>query len=99
MHPASTAAAEAACAGCTARGVRRGVYGGARPVPSRGARGACMRAAVMSEPGGPEVFRIEERPDPRPGPDEVLLAVHASALNRADLGQRRGGYPAPPGIP
>lgn len=58
-----------------------------------------MRAAVMTEPGGPDVFRIEDRPDPRPGPDEVLLAVHASALNRADLGQRRGGYPAPPGIP
>ena len=58
-----------------------------------------MRAAVMSETGGPEVFRIEERPDPRPGPDELLVAVHASALNRLDLGQRRGGYPAPPGIP
>lgn len=58
-----------------------------------------MRAAVMSEPGGPEVFRIEERLDPRPGPDELLVAVHASALNRADLGQRRGGYPAPAGIP
>ncbi len=58
-----------------------------------------MRAAVMSEPGGPEVFRIEERPDPVVGPDEVLVAVRASALNRADLGQRRGGYPAPAGIP
>src|SRR5688572_22923558 len=54
-----------------------------------------MRAAVMTKPGGPEVFEIAELPDPRPGPDEVLVAVTASALNRADLLQRRGGYPAP----
>lgn len=58
-----------------------------------------MRAAVVTEPGGPEVFAIQERPDPAPGPDEVLLAVHATALNRADLLQRRGGYPAPAGVP
>ena len=57
-----------------------------------------MRAAVISEPGDPDVFEIRELPDPEPGPEEILVAVHASALNRADLMQRRGGYPAPPGI-
>ena len=57
-----------------------------------------MRAAVINEPGDPDVFEIRELPDPEPGPEEVLVAVHASALNRADLMQRRGGYPAPPGI-
>ena len=56
-----------------------------------------MRAAVVSEPGGPEVFSIEQVPDPTPGPDEVLVAVAASALNRADLMQRMGHYPGPPG--
>lgn len=58
-----------------------------------------MRAAVVTEPGGPEVFKVIERDDPAFGPDEVLVDVKASALNRADLAQRRGNYPAPPGIP
>ena len=57
-----------------------------------------MRAAVVTEPGDPDVFAIRELPDPEPGPEDVLVAVHATALNRADLMQRRGGYPAPPGI-
>jgi putative PIG3 family NAD(P)H quinone oxidoreductase len=56
-----------------------------------------MRAAVITEPGGPEVFAIREEPDPRPGPEEALIAVHATALNRADLLQRIGRYPGPPG--
>ncbi|MCK9485859.1 MAG: NAD(P)H-quinone oxidoreductase [Dehalococcoidia bacterium] len=56
-----------------------------------------MRAAVITEPGGPEVFQVQEVPDPTPGPDEVLVAVKASALNRADLMQRRGRYNGPPG--
>ena len=56
-----------------------------------------MRAAVVTEPGGPEVFAIRELEDPRPGPEEALVAVRATALNRADLMQRRGGYAAPPG--
>jgi len=56
-----------------------------------------MRAAVITTPGGPEVFAIQEVEDPRPGPEEVLVAVHATALNRADLMQRRGRYPGPPG--
>ena len=42
---------------------------------------------------------VEERPDPRPGPGEVLVRVHGAALNRADLAQRAGFYAAPPGSP
>ncbi|HEX5871792.1 MAG TPA: NAD(P)H-quinone oxidoreductase, partial [Longimicrobium sp.] len=50
-------------------------------------------------PGGPEVLQMAERPLPEPGPGEIRVRVHASALNRADLLQRRGLYPAPPGAP
>ncbi|MFA7250061.1 MAG: NAD(P)H-quinone oxidoreductase [Dehalococcoidia bacterium] len=57
-----------------------------------------MRAAVITEPGGPEVLQLQEMPDPTFGPDEVLVAVRASALNRLDLLQRRGRYPIPPGV-
>lgn len=42
-------------------------------------------------------LRLREAPDPQPGPGEALLEVRASALNRADLHQRRGNYPPPPG--
>ena len=58
-----------------------------------------MRALVITKPGGPEVLSLEERPIPQPGPGEIRVRVHASALNRADLLQRRGDYPAPPGAP
>ena len=57
-----------------------------------------MRAAVVTEPGGPEVLQVREIETPEPGPEEALVKIHASALNRADLSQRAGGYPAPPGI-
>jgi putative PIG3 family NAD(P)H quinone oxidoreductase len=56
-----------------------------------------MRAVVVNEPGGPEALQIGELPDPVPGPGEVLLDVAASAVNRADLLQRQGHYPPPPG--
>ncbi|MGL5811638.1 MAG: NAD(P)H-quinone oxidoreductase [Nocardioides sp.] len=56
-----------------------------------------MRAIVVTEPGGPEVLRLAEVPDPVPGPDEVLVEVVATAVNRADTLQRRGLYPPPPG--
>jgi putative PIG3 family NAD(P)H quinone oxidoreductase len=56
-----------------------------------------MRAVVFSASGGPEVLRIEQVPPPAPGPHEVLVDVRATALNRADLLQRRGLYPPPPG--
>jgi len=58
-----------------------------------------MKAIVIARPGGPEVLVPEERPAPEPGPGEIRVRVHASALNRADLLQRRGSYPAPPGAP
>ena len=57
-----------------------------------------MRAAVITEPGGPGVFQVQETEDPVAGLDEVLVDVKATALNRADLIQRQGRYPAPPGI-
>ncbi len=54
-----------------------------------------MRAVVLREYGGPEVLQIAEVDAPVPGPDEILVDVHHSALNRADVLQRRGGYPDP----
>jgi NADPH:quinone reductase len=56
-----------------------------------------MRALVITRPGGPEVLELQRRPVPEPGPGEIRVRVHASAMNRADLLQRRGHYPAPPG--
>ena len=56
-----------------------------------------MRAVVASEPGGPEVLTVTELPDPEPGAGEVLIDVVAAGLNRADLMQRQGFYPPPPG--
>ena len=56
-----------------------------------------MRAVVVSEPGGPDVLTWGEVPDPEAGPGEVLIEVAASAVNRADLLQRQGHYPPPPG--
>lgn len=49
-----------------------------------------MRAAVIPEHGGAEVLRIEEVETPKPGPDEILVAVHACALNHLDIFVRRG---------
>ncbi|MCH8190576.1 MAG: NAD(P)H-quinone oxidoreductase [Chloroflexi bacterium] len=54
-----------------------------------------MRAAVITQPGGPEVLQVQEVEEPQPGPDEILVDVKASALNRADLLQRGGRYPGP----
>jgi NADPH:quinone reductase len=56
-----------------------------------------LRAVIAPEPGGPEALRLVERPDPAPGPHDLLVAVHATAVNRADVLQRKGGYPPPPG--
>ena len=58
-----------------------------------------MRAAVITEPGGPDVLKIMDVDNPVPGPEDVLIDVKATALNRADMLQRQGGYPAPPGSP
>ncbi|HET9421225.1 MAG TPA: NAD(P)H-quinone oxidoreductase [Nocardioides sp.] len=56
-----------------------------------------MRAVIAAEPGGPEVLSVGEVPDISPGRGEVLLDVAATAVNRADLLQRKGVYPPPPG--
>jgi putative PIG3 family NAD(P)H quinone oxidoreductase len=56
-----------------------------------------MRAITIREPGGPDVLEWTEVADPRPGPGEVLIEVAASAVNRADVMQRQGHYPPPPG--
>ena len=58
-----------------------------------------MRAVVITEFGEPEVLRVVDRPTPQAGRGEVVVAVRAAALNRADLIQRRGFYPAPPDVP
>ena len=58
-----------------------------------------MRAAVLTEPGGPGVLKIMEVEDPTPGPEDFLVDVKATALNRAATLQRQGGYPAPQGSP
>src|SRR5689334_7994650 len=56
-----------------------------------------MYAITVREPGGPDVLEWAEVPDPVAGPGEVLLDVVASGVNRADLLQRQGHYPPPPG--
>jgi NADPH2:quinone reductase len=58
-----------------------------------------VRAAVLRGAGGPEVLEVRQVPDPTFGPEEVLVRVRAAGLNRADLLQRRGLYPPPPGAP
>lgn len=56
-----------------------------------------MRAVVLEEKGGPEVLRVrDDIPDPVPGPEEVVVEIVTTAINRADLLQRMGLYPGPP---
>ncbi|WP_435741874.1 NAD(P)H-quinone oxidoreductase [Nocardioides sp. SYSU DS0663] len=56
-----------------------------------------MRAVIADGAGGPDVLSVQDLPDVEPGPGEVAIAVAATAVNRADLLQRRGFYPPPPG--
>jgi len=58
-----------------------------------------MRAVFIREPGDESVLELREVPDPIPGPHHVRVRVKATAVNRADLLQRIGVYPAPPGAP
>jgi putative PIG3 family NAD(P)H quinone oxidoreductase len=58
-----------------------------------------MRAIVIPESGEPEVMEIRDVATPEPGPGEIRVRVRAFGINRADLLQRRGMYPAPPGVP
>src|ERR1700687_693588 len=58
-----------------------------------------MRAVVITRPGGPDVLEIQDVETPEPVGDYVRVRIRASGINRADLLQRAGGYPAPPGSP
>jgi putative PIG3 family NAD(P)H quinone oxidoreductase len=58
-----------------------------------------MRAVIITKPGGPEVLEVREVATPQPVGDLVLVRVRAAGLNRADLAQRAGFYPAPVGFP
>jgi len=58
-----------------------------------------MKAIVITQPGGAEVLKVEERPIPVPQAGEVLIKVEAAGVNRPDIAQRKGNYPAPKGAP
>src|SRR5205085_7336713 len=58
-----------------------------------------MKAIVITKTGGPEVLEVREVPTPEPRGDQVRVRVRACGLNRVDLMQCRGHYPAPPGAP
>jgi putative PIG3 family NAD(P)H quinone oxidoreductase len=58
-----------------------------------------VRAVVIDEPGGPDVLEVREVPDPLPAVGEVVITTVAAGINRADLAQRLGLYPPPPGAP
>jgi putative PIG3 family NAD(P)H quinone oxidoreductase len=58
-----------------------------------------VQAVVIEEPGGPDVLRVRQVPDPEPGPGEVVVATVTAGVNRADLMQRQGFYPPPAGAP
>jgi NADPH2:quinone reductase len=55
-----------------------------------------MRAVEISQPGGPEVLRVTDRPKPAPKPNEILVKVAAAGVNRPDVLQRMGKYRVPP---
>jgi NADPH2:quinone reductase len=58
-----------------------------------------MKAIVITQPGGPEVLQIAERPTPAYSSTEVLIKVQAAGINRPDVYQRKGNYPPPQGAP
>src|SRR5258708_22458704 len=60
------------------------------PLPTK------MRAVEISQPGGPEVLKLSERPVPQPKAHEILIKVAAAGVNRPDVLQRSGNYPVPP---
>lgn len=68
-------------------------------LPVYDARRAAVKAVVFGGAGGNEVVEVLQRPDPEPGPEDVLVAVLFAGMNPADLQQREGRYPAPPGAP
>lgn len=56
-----------------------------------------MTAIAISKPGDADVLILEKRPLPEPGPDDILIKVHAAGVNRPDVLQRKGAYPPPKG--
>ncbi|MGZ8247958.1 NAD(P)H-quinone oxidoreductase [Methylomagnum sp.] len=60
---------------------------------------AAMTAVEITQPGGPEVLQLCQRPIPAPKPGEALIKVAVAGVNRPDVMQRRGLYPPPPGAP
>ncbi|RYY08161.1 MAG: NAD(P)H-quinone oxidoreductase [Sphingobacteriaceae bacterium] len=58
-----------------------------------------MKAIIITQPGNPEVLKIEEREKPQPKPHEVLIKVAAAGVNRPDVFQRKGNYPPPADVP
>ncbi|NGM71738.1 NAD(P)H-quinone oxidoreductase [Sphingobacterium sp. SGL-16] len=57
-----------------------------------------MKTVVITEFGGPEVLEVQERPIPKIDADEILIKVKAAGINRPDIFQRQGKYPAPEGV-
>ncbi|ARC58278.1 Quinone oxidoreductase 1 [Frondihabitans sp. 762G35] len=58
-----------------------------------------MRAITIPQPGGPEALVLADIAEPVVGPNDVLIEIAAAGVNRADIGQRQGSYPSPPGSP
>lgn len=58
-----------------------------------------MKAIMIREPGGPEVLEYRDTEMPSPGPRDVVIKVAAAGVNRPDITQRKGHYPAPAGVP
>ena len=58
-----------------------------------------MKAVIITRAGGPDVLELQDRPTPEPGLNQIRVRVRASALHRADILQRQGNYPVPPGAP
>ncbi len=65
--------------------------------PLAASEAGAVRCIEIAEPGGPEVLRLAERPDPVPAAGELLIDVVAAGVNRPDVLQRQGAYPPPPG--
>src|SRR5690349_5319131 len=68
-------------------------------LPDTSSGGQAVRAVTFTGAGGNEVVAVVERPDPVPTADEILVAARFAGVNWADVSQRQGHYPPPPGAP